>query len=386
MKSELVELRCSGLDRFMACAASRVPPAVQIETSGEEAALGDAVHHCMSQGVLLGQRPDDDNLAAVAEGFAVEVDDLAPLVGAGWKCWQQIHGDYPFPKTEVALALIADGVTLTGHPDLFSATTGPEIRVLDYKSGYLESPCQHQLRGYGLLLLKEHPYAERVRAERIGLRAMSRDWWTWTRADLEQWWQRVVDQTRRPEVYTPGVEQCSFCPRAHECQGRTALLRSALSTVDAALAEFPMEPVNIINLHAFAILAGYAAGQVKDLIRAEVARQGGMIDCGDSRRLELRREPRRKVKAGPAFDEVINHSVGELEAADLDAATTYSLTKLLDGVRSHAPNRGKKKAADAFTQRLDDAGCLETTYIEKLELRRTPQQITSDTPTFGVPK
>jgi hypothetical protein len=372
--------RCSSLPRIMRCPASAVPPAVLIERSGDDARLGTAVHSVLSQCVNEHQSPGFAQLMEAAKANGVETEDVGHLAWNGWKCWLQVYHEYPNRVTEEDISMEADGICLTGHPDVYSVSDFDDtIRILDWKGGFLEADARDQLRGYGAILMKRHPHIQRVRAERIGLRGMTRDWWTWERDEIASWWQRLVDLVHGPERFSPSPESCRYCPRGASCPAKTALLQQAYQMVRTYQHSVtpPEDPATLLDLYNHTKIVEGAVKQILSLIKITVSQAGGTIDV-DGVQLVTTPQGRRNVTINGAFWDAVDF----LDGRDLDPCLSVGLGELIKAVRAKvpagSPRGAKKEAEEAFVQQLDDAGCLNTTYFEKLELRRSAQPVAAD--------
>jgi RecB family exonuclease len=155
--ADLVQLRASSLPLAFRCPGSLRPSKIQIHETSEASELGTAAHEALR---ALAERGsiDWDALPELTERYAVSLDELRMLCGAATKLWPAIRESFPNAITEQELrAEILEGVTLTGHVDLYSVT-GTVARAGDWKTGRNASlrraplargPGAHRSHGHG---------------------------------------------------------------------------------------------------------------------------------------------------------------------------------------------------------------------------------------------
>src|SRR5262249_44504263 len=131
------------------------------------------------------------------------------------------------PFTEVPMST---GI-LAGTADVLSEFSDEEVRILDFKSGYKQKTHAHQLRGYSWLALARRPMAIQVRICTFWLQSGNYENELITRADLEKWYEQLLDLVAYKKHFNPGWA-CEYCPRAHDCPAIVSYLKQA---VDVAL-------------------------------------------------------------------------------------------------------------------------------------------------------
>jgi len=339
--------------------------------SGEPARLGDGTHESQCLYVANGEFV---NAAALAQKHRVDQDELAYLCGAGRRAWDSIKGHFPTPRCEEEFAWIDEDfqIGLSGHPDVFSVD-GDTAIVADWKSGFLWSNCEPQLRGYAWLIAQEFPEVRTVEALHLNIRLGEMEKFVWTVDELAQWWHDMaarIDAGR--EVYGPGYESCRYCHRFKECPAGEDFARQEIAIVaDTSRALLPDMAVNAYERARF---VEKVAGDIVEQCRTLAAQNDGELKDAAGNTLRLNRQKRDKISAKAGWKDML----AALTVNDVLDSMTVGKTKLLDCVRSNAPHRGKKKAADEFMERLRDAGAVEETFIEKLELRRVPKAVAQE--------
>jgi hypothetical protein len=350
----MINLRCSSLPLLFACGVSLQAPELTVhQYSGPAADLGTTVH---------------DELARHVDGAEVEPSKATGfLFWAGAKAWRELAPEFPNPLTEVLLDHSFVYWSCTGHVDVVSVV-GSEIRILDWKSGFKDSDYSEQMRGYCALALLKYPEIERATATIVWLRTGEIERYTMTREQLTAWeWDVSVAMTG---LETPGTH-CDYCRRSHECRSRNALVRRDIATVldvgteEAAEAIARMNPRDIVSLLGKAKMIAACADRIKDAIRAHVETVGEVE--GEKTKLTLALENRRAIdplKAWPILTESGFADEDFAECVKISASTVDTITGKKAG-------RGNgKRAIAALREKLEAAGAVSTTTIQKLTERR----------------
>lgn len=365
--------RCSRLPLLSICAASAAAPEITIDDADEPARLGNAVHEILAERVK--SRPWSIEEAAFR--WRVPEDEIAALVSWGWRYWQQVERWYPDPQTEVKLAI----PSLTGTVDLLSVV-GEEVRILDWKSGRIEADATAQLRGYGLLALRKFPECVTAHVSLLNIRTANISRERYTRPQLEQWW---LDMGRHLDagVYTPGLH-CGHCPRGMDCPAKTRLVRQATSILldtemERLALTLPADPAERgaiwDRMRMRVKLVKDCCELVEKLHKADVALHGGVLPSDDPAwEWRLTAQERRTIEFGRGWP--ILQQAG-LRPADLESCISVGKTKLEDLIRANAGRGQKGKAVKEIMDRLNEAGAIATTTIDRLERRRV-HTITAD--------
>ncbi len=364
----MLSLRCSSAPLAMKCPASTVPPTIRIENAGEAADVGTATHAVLA-GWIADGLPTADDIAVVAADKGVDADELSMLSWMGWKCWEKLRAYFPDPQLERQSTLTADGIELTGHADVFSVEH-PQVRILDWKTGRLSTDHSDQLRGYALLGLTVYPDCESAYAVVVNIREQRIDGFTWTRAELELWWQKLVDALNAKDAYNPGGH-CAYCKRGHECEAKDAYLAQGARMIGAGQNRLmPTKPllraILLAELLERASVIEKQAKFTKELIKAEVIASGGVLSLGDGTEHAIKEEARRKMEWTKNAEQITR---GVLTADAIRDCLTPSLTDLRKAAMATAPRGQKGAFADDFIEKLNQAGCITTTHTESVERR-----------------
>ncbi len=370
-----ISLRASSLPRIELCPASAQAPEVRIESNGEEARVGTAFHEVLARSIQDGHLAEVEDYARL---HRVDGDELAILCATGWRYWtRELEQWFPHPVFEHELRGTIAGVEITGHPDVMSIVDG-EVRVLDWKTGRLDPDAEPQLKGYGWLALYSHLDANynrdslnpdlRVRACKVRVRDGTADWQTWDAAEIGGWMAGLVLRVLDRPAYGPGVDQCRYCPLAHECPARRVLVRSAFSTV-GTVADYEMggnlTDQELIDLYPRLQLAESEAKKARDLVRSEVAIRNSRVVAGGMV-LSLDLQERRELDYLLALP--VLH--GYLSEGQIEQLARLRLTEVEAAVKSMVGKGQKKQVIEELRAALKERGALTTTCTPHLDFRR----------------
>jgi hypothetical protein len=360
------------------CAASVIEPSVRLSTTNEPQRVGNATHDAIGEAINDGPM-NADIIERCAEAEGAPAADVSPLAWSAWKWWQKWQHLFPDPHVEESLSLLNldFDVELTGHPDVWSLAEGqdgPEIRVVDWKTGYGEVDAWDQVNGYALLALRnsEQPAVQVYRAI-VPLRHAEWDGGHLSIDALEGWWLNILNSLSNPNIkdlreeYVPGPH-CGHCPRNHECPGLAAAVNRAVAIAGVATGWLDRDAP---SLYAAAKLLEDLGEGMRKLVKGMVEAAGGKVEA-DGRTLELVRQERRVIETSPDAQEILERY---LPRAVIDQHTRFGKTEIVKAAGGYAP-KGMKKGAfrESLLGELDSAGCLSTTFVERLELRKSPQE------------
>jgi hypothetical protein len=240
----VMKLRCSELDRVMACPASAYPQPGETQIdheSGDAAKVGTAVHAVMADVVRQGWRTVPDVRPYCEDaGCSDSETDVRILSYAGMKFLNEYRAflsDSPF--VEGSFAIDAPWGKLTGHADILDyVEAGGEriVYVIDWKTGDKteDDRYRYQMLGYGALGL--NAYADRavdkVKVIVAWLRAQEATVRTYRASDVEQFIDMDLPRALNwdGQTYTPG-DACRYCHRVAACPGRRDLMLAAVEVL-----------------------------------------------------------------------------------------------------------------------------------------------------------
>jgi len=336
---------------------------VSVEEWSDPADVGTRVHNLL-QSVVEGQAVDLTGLDS----------DTKFLVSSGITAWRgssefvALRDAFPGATCERSLEIDIGGVTLTGHSDVRSDVITRSVRILDWKSGRVDYDYSQQMLGYCALELLANPFIERAEAHIVWLREREVEPWAMTREELPDWVNRV-DLALESHATVYG-RHCTFCPRAHECSGRAAVVRrdaqSLLDLTDEELANglATMTPDRIIELTRQARSVSTAADRVVAAVRMHAAEKGDIV--GSDVKLTLAEQNRKKVDAKLAWPVLQRHLTDDELAKCLDVR----LTAANDAVAAKAPPRGGAAAKREFQSDLEAAGAVTNNPVRVLTEKR----------------
>lgn len=319
----MLTVRCSSLDRVMACAGSLVEPAHPYNPNNPEAREGTAGHQALAA-VVVGADPDLD---AIAAEYDVDRDDLARLVGFGRKAWGQLRQHFPDPRSEVSVEAHLVGCILRGTADVL-ALSPDALAVLDWKLGWAPTEHTHQLTGYGLAAAKMRgmPTSGRVlccevwvRSGEIRVRRYDAEALAAFEAELGKQVELIGRQ------YGPGLDSCKFCPRQNECPARAEWVRGSVTAIEPLSADTAITRDVVGQIYERTKMLGRALDRYDEVLRSMLAE--GPVPLPDGRKLVLEERQQDKIRASKAMpylreelrltpdeaDEVLKISKGAIE-------------------------------------------------------------------------
>jgi len=342
--------------------------ALRVETeSADVARNGSAVHEVCRSIVASGERTQTAVQAAAREHRA-DADEIGRMSWRAFQWWEANSGAYPGAKTELLMQLEAGDYRLTGHADVVSLPSDAEVRLIDWKSGFLtDADAEPQMRAYGLLACRTYN-VQRVTATVVWLRDETEQTWTWTADELETWWREIVRGWSHwdGQTFTTG-EHCRYCPRLTACPAQRALMRATVSDLEALETGGQIEAEGVGKLYARVQVVQQMCERFRELARAVVAAHGP-IPTPDGRELALVQQDREEIIPAEAWQTLLN-IIGPDALAE---ACKVSKTAVLAAVAAKAPRGQKGKAKDALMDELRQGGCVRVNTIEQLRLRSRP--------------
>jgi hypothetical protein len=362
----MLKVRCSSLDRVMACAGAFADPAVPYNPNNPEAREGTAGHKALAA-IVVGQVPDLD---AIATDHDVDRDELERLVGIGRKAWEQLRQHFPEALAEQPVAVaIGNAIHLTGTTDVISRTVDT-LAILDWKLGYAPSEHTHQLLGYGRAAVSNGPMPESghvlcveawVRVGEIRVRRYDAD----ALADFER---RLLAQVKQSgKQFGPGLDACRYCPRQNECPARAEWIRGSVTALEPLSGEAAITRDVVGAIYERAKALGRALDRYDEVLKAMLAE--GPVPLPDGRRLVL--EDRQQDKLSVAAAMPYLRETLQLTPEEADEVLSMTKTGLERVLKGRVP-KGKGAAAMREAMRaLVDAGAVEK--ITKRQVKVTAE-------------
>lgn len=346
-------IRASSLPTIFACPASiHGDQVIDVQEDTGPARLGTAVHAVMAN-VLQGA---EENASEIAGRYGVEPSDVEHLVDYGKKAWEELRaycGELSV-ETELDEAAITGTGVLRGHADFYSVHNG-SIVIGDWKSGRVETDARQQMAGYAYLVSQLHPDIPEVVAFVIFLRHKYYQVYRFTRTELLQWRQQLLDVLSRDNEYHPG-DACLYCKRRYDCPARHNMIRAAITELGDEGA------VLSASLYRRAQMVAQIVEDFKSRMKEYILINGPVTD--ETGTVEVVTESRDDIDAQIAWPHMISAGLTQEE---IGGSIKIRKTELLNAIASHAPARGKSAAKAAFMEALNDAGAVKKIEIQKLK-------------------
>lgn len=357
----------SSLPRVFACPASLLPCTAPVNTSTPESELGTAVHSFLREHV----RRNDPAMDRWPLPTAVDREQFTILARAGMTLWREsLSGYMQLVQCEVPMQA---GI-LEGTADLLDVSTWLDrVCIADWKTSWRsEADYAHQLRAYAWLAMAHHPSIQHAVVSTVWLRELSVETAHYTRQDLEDWYLQLEQLVQDPEKpHAPG-RACAFCPRQHECAARTSMLQQSVGWLEGThqdwLRDMQITPAILGLLHERRKQVEAACAALAKVEKAALEAIGGALELDDERTLVLVREEQRKIKY-QAGREILRRVLGE----QLEGVLRIGKGDLEKAIAAGAPRGQKGARIAAVMEELTAAGAVESTFIEKLEIKREPK-------------
>lgn len=366
----MISIRCSRLPLALACPPSQDVDGVRVAGYGDDdgaANCGSAVHEILAAAIPAGGYRTDNDDAAL--NWGADVAEVRRLAAWAWSQWEMLAQHFPDPQTEVHMWHEIGDTWLDGHADVLSVHDG-QVRVLDFKTGRVDTDCDDQLRGYAYLASKKYPLIGEVYAAVLRVRDQTVDGRVYTREFLEEWWARSRDRLVATDLFNPG-NHCRHCPRQLECQSRKSLIRQSVEV----LADGDVgSPESVSAVYDAVITLEHACKQARTSLRLLCAEVGGVLPIEGGRQLQLEQHQQRRLDPGISLPILAEY----IPEDRLVGCLSVSKRKVEHELRNNANRKKKAAAVRELMDRLDMAGALLTTTTERLECRRTPTAIGVD--------
>ena len=384
MSEREIRLRGSYTPLAMECPGAVHDSGTRVDPVHAAPVMGQCAHAVMQEVVAnggLSTLPDDFEQTCALYGVDPEV--LRPLIFVCLRAWGELKGSFPSPTVERRLACRiggdGPGLVLTGSPDLYSYVSGKTtdtIRVLDWKTGYVDADCRNQIFAYFALLWAQAPdegreinFEAAVVRPRLGVV----DWIYASRKTLETWQATLINTVRHWDgTYRPGPH-CHHCPLAMTCEARTNMMSSLVADItdtrdngamQLALARLASDDPAMRQDAGVQIHSWLAAGRVitdrlkvfRAVIRQYV-QEDGALPISDKQEYRIVSQQRSSVKMADLPDEIERHLRGN---------TWVSQTR----VKAAAQQVGANAAH--VLESLDQAGALRESHVDQMKACNKP--------------
>ena len=371
---KVVRLRPSALPLAFHCPAAIRGSGILINETNTAAGAGSATHellcHLVEDGTI-----EWDRINEISDKHGGADDqEVRMLCGKACKIWPQLLPFFPRAMTEVRIdkSIELYGLKIAGTMDLISIS-GDVARILDWKTGRLDSDYWQQIRAYGCMVLLEFPQLRECTVTIVWLRKGEFENYTLTQADAREWLReleaRVIDWDG---VYCPETKYCSNCPRGHECEARNRLVRRDVAaiadldidSIEASIATMPADQIIALTRKAKTV-ARYGEAVVQ-AVKAAVMR-GQAIEANGVE-LTVESEARRELDAQKTWS-VLDQSFGFTDE-DFADVVKMRVSAIETRVRKNAGKGNGAAAVRDLRNKLELAGAVEINEVFKLVERR----------------
>ena len=350
-----LELRCSGLPLFMRCAGSAIPvkhPIFEPEPEfNNPAKLGSAVHEPLAR--MVRDSNEEPDLAPIAQGFGVDIDDLAQLYYYGKRCWSLLAEHFgSLPVAEQYFEREFPTFVLSGHPDMLSQAGMKPCAVGDWKSGYVEYDASWQLFGAGPLC-----------GARRGVIVWLRETWAGkafvvvefpSPEDIVRQLTAQVEKMHAGECVTGPHCTSMYCPRQHECEAFTSYTQGSVAMLGVLVKD--ALPVHALVAHTYdAYKAAQKACDVYRLLMNHVLDADGEFSPGEGRKVMRITTHPKAFNAQKALGVMVEFGVAE--PAECFKVAVKKMKKAVEDTAKDA-GMGKGARYKAFLEVCEDAGAL----------------------------
>jgi len=369
----------------MLCPPSHLVAGIPIDSSGEASQVGSAAHAAMRVVVedSLDHLPD---LYEFANLHGVE--DVSDLFFVAYRCmkdWKEYGEDLrvlaieELFEGELVCASTGQIIKLSGHPDIVAEELlddDPALVIFDWKTGYLDTDCFHQMMGYAVLAMRRWPQYNRVilivsrpRFNRVDISV------EFSRDALDRWQEELFLRLTR-ESFCPSDDACKYCPAAMSCEAKHATIRSAsLDLVEQSEMEIS-DLERMARSYDKRKMVGRALEQWDKTFK-EALQAAGSVSTGDGTELYLESSESESPMLCEAALPVLYESLGVEGAENLFLLLLDHLKipkKDLSDIIGARSARGEKGAnIKACFERLSELGAVRTSRRRLIKTRKETQ-------------
>lgn len=365
----MIALRASSAPRADLCPVSATPASERINWTNQYAQGGTAAHAAFTNFIRTGSASLDE----VADENHIEVEDLKRSFNFLMGAWHKVQDWFPSPMVERSMTMTdhKHGITLTGTTDLASLIGDDEIRIADWKTGFLDHDCEAQVRCYCLMGMLEFD-RKTSRGMVLNTRLRGGEGWQWSLEELEAWWDKLAERIVSERTPSPGLH-CKFCQRWGECPaGRDYVRVSAGAIVELSDRyktgdSLPMTNDDLIHVAGMRQMVESACDTVQGFLRKEVASRGGEVLSSDNAT---------KLAISTSLKKEIEFARGRQVIADaIGVQEMHQCAKFVKGdvetaVKEKAGRGQKGKAVAELMEQLDQVGAVSAVPVERLTLTR----------------
>ena len=353
-------IRASEADIVVNCGLAATAPEHEIDDSGPEAALGQAVHASLEQWVGRGMA-DEPEAQPHANEHGVDVQAVEDLIARAPEAIRSIRHDLTGLRAEVDVR----GGYVRGRVDALSLRMAAgklfSTGLIDWKTGRDPNGSKPAQRLAYASAVEAH-YG--MPAQRVIYTA---EIWLATGDILEARYDidsiqgfraRLADRLKGKRA-APGAH-CRYCRRRFECVERDTYLRAsgrALAELDGAMPT----PDALAALWDQSRALRTALERYDKAVDAMLA-EHEHLTLPDGRRLVHKAISRDNIDARKAWPVMAGAGLNQ---DDINATLSISKTKLLERIGAKAARGQKQKAKADLMIRLDEAGAIQRTVAKR---------------------
>lgn len=369
-----MKIRASRLPLAMVCPASMQATDYVLDSDGDAARLGSAVHEWLGKRIATQAIEGDEAFDLLAVKYTLPVDDIRALSIRAWKLWREVEQWFPSPVVEGVVEKDLGQLQMTGHVDVMSYNAESRIVfVNDHKTGFLDSDHSDQVRAYGLMALDRFPDADQVHTCIMRVRDYTTDHANYSKAELVAWSQRVVQRVvEEQESYQPG-RHCSFCPRRMTCKAFADWVRWAfelLSSGEIIDMSGSASPELVRKVYDAKSALSRLLEEAGEVLKTLAMARGGVLEKDDGMQLQMISQIRRVIM----FKEAWPLLSKRVEEDFWNQVFAVGKTELIKIIRLGAGRGEKERAVAELMQSLEDAGAIAEETINRLENRKKSQE------------
>jgi hypothetical protein len=190
-----------------------------------------------------------------------------------------------------------------------------------------------------------------------------------TRQQLDKWYFSTIKRLDS-RAYSPGAH-CRFCSRGPTCEAKTAVLSQAASSLTSLIWQdlpesIPERADAFIKIFDRIKLVQGWSDNIRDLVKVEVAGNGGSMASSDGRELRIVEQSQRQIDFEAAWD-TLRHVIPDGKRSQCFSVHKGAVEEV---IKSSAGRGNKGKAVKKVMEKLESSGAIKTKTIHRLEVKQ----------------
>jgi len=349
-----MNLRPSILARAIQC-----PPSLrEIETIagevGAPALFGHSIHE-MVRDWLSGKpvdKPADEEKRKIFN-FAKSI-------------WEEVKESFPDPEIEFRMADTSLALPLAGTADVvqFPPLPGGNVNLLDWKTGWLKKNHEPQLMAYAYLACKVSG-SRTATITTVWVRHYESETKRFEFEELKTWMEKMIKNIiKNQEKYRTG-DACQYCPHFSGCPEIRKIVRRGEKQFEVDFNKLRQEPARYLEVREKLKLIENAIKNFRAAEKVEI-KQNGAIDLGNGKEASILTKEKTEIVPETAWPILRNwFSINEVSTA-----IKIKKTVIDDHLKNkREANRTKKEIKEFFYEELEDAGALQISFTEEVQIK-----------------